>query len=107
MAPEGASFSYAIEWSPTAEVEIDQMRAFDARAVLHAIELLAAQAEVETRNRKPLRHPLEEIPVGAWEVRVGAWRILYEVKKQDRIVRILRVILKGRQSTQAALREPK
>ena len=74
-------------------------------AFFHAVESPIHQAEVKTRNRKPLAAPLDEMPIASWEVRAGAWRILYEVKKRGRIVRILRVILKGRQTTKDALGE--
>jgi len=71
------------------------MRAFDARPIVRAIWALEVDAETATRNRKPLRKPIAQLPAASWDVRVGDYRILYAVKK-DRVVRVLRVIFKGR-----------
>jgi mRNA-degrading endonuclease RelE of RelBE toxin-antitoxin system len=60
-----------------------------------SIWALEHEAETPTRNRKRLRQPIAGIPGASWELRVGDYRVLYEVRK-DRIVRVLRVILKGR-----------
>ena len=78
-----------------AEEELDQLRPFDARSILKAIRELRYGAELVTRNRKPLREPIPSVPEASWELRVGDHRVLYEVRKH-RIVRMLRVILKGR-----------
>jgi mRNA-degrading endonuclease RelE of RelBE toxin-antitoxin system len=97
--PDGVR--YLLQWDPRAETELDQLRAFDARPLLGAVERLRDQAEVMTRNRKPLRKRLFEVPAAGWEVRVGQHRVLYRV--QERTVTILRVILKGRRTMSAAL----
>jgi mRNA-degrading endonuclease RelE of RelBE toxin-antitoxin system len=98
---------YNIEWSPRAALELDELRAFEAKVIHRAIEWLAYQAETVTRNRKPLDPPLQEIPGASWELRVRAYRVFYEVRpgvaENPRTVRILRVILKGRQSTRDAV----
>ena len=86
---------YELEWEPMAEEELDQLRPFDARSILKAIRELRYGAELVTRNRKPLREPIPGVPEASWELRVGDHRVLYEVRKH-RIVRMLRVILKGR-----------
>jgi mRNA-degrading endonuclease RelE of RelBE toxin-antitoxin system len=86
---------YELEWDPTAEEELDQLRPFDARSILKAIRELRYGAELVTRNRKPLREPLPSVPEASWELKVGDHRVLYEIKKH-RIVRMLRVTLKGR-----------
>jgi mRNA-degrading endonuclease RelE of RelBE toxin-antitoxin system len=97
--PDG--FRYLLRWDPRAEAELDQLRAFDARPVLAAVERLRHHAELMTRNRKPLRERLFDIPIAGWELRVGPHRVLYQVR--DRTVTILRVILKGRGTMTAAL----
>jgi len=86
---------YLLEWDPTAHEEFDELSSFDARPILKAIRELRHQAEVETRNRKPLREAIPSVPDASWEVRVGDHRVLYEVRKH-RMVRLLRVIFKGR-----------
>lgn len=78
-----------------AEEELDQLRSFDARSILKAIRELRYGAELVTRKRKRLREPIPSVPEASWELRVGDHRVLYEVRKH-RIVRMLRVILKGR-----------
>jgi mRNA-degrading endonuclease RelE of RelBE toxin-antitoxin system len=86
---------YELEWDPVAEDELNQLRSFDARSIVKAIRELRYGAEMVTRNRKPLTEPLPSVPEATWELRVGEHRVLYEVRKH-RIVRMLRVILKGR-----------
>src|SRR6185503_5908954 len=86
---------YRVQVAPAAEQDLDDRRAFDARPIVRAIWALENQAETPTRNRKPLRAALRGVPRASWEMRVGDYRILYEVTK-DRVVRILRVIFKGR-----------
>ena len=67
---------YAIDFADTA---IDHMKALTARersTVIDAIEdQLSHEPLVETRNRKLLRPN----PIAAWELRVGALRVFYDV----------------------------
>lgn len=78
---------------------------------MRAADDLAYQAEVETRNRKPLRRPLDDLPAATWELRVRSrYRLLYgiyrviEDEKEQRIVEILRAIIKKTDTTDDALR---
>jgi mRNA-degrading endonuclease RelE of RelBE toxin-antitoxin system len=84
---------YEIEISEDANTELEHLRAFDRRPIVQAIRGLSRDAEIATRNRKPLRVPLSELPDATWELRVGKHRILYEVRNPA-TVRILRVIIK-------------
>jgi Cytotoxic translational repressor of toxin-antitoxin stability system len=86
---------YSLQWEPKAEREFDDLRPFDARPILKAIRELRYQAEDETRNRRRLRRSIDSVPEASWELRVGDHRVLYAVQKR-RIVRVLRVIFKGR-----------
>ena len=86
---------YLLEWDPVAQEEFDQLPPFEARAILTAIRELRYQGERMTRNRKPLRDVLPSVPDATWEVRVADHRVLYQVRNH-RIVRLLRVIFKGR-----------
>jgi mRNA-degrading endonuclease RelE of RelBE toxin-antitoxin system len=86
-----------IEIAPLALAELGSLRPFDGRRVAAAIDGLAHQPLVETRSRKPLRAPL----VPAWELRVGAFRVMYEVEAE--VVRVLRIVRKGRKTTGEAL----
>ena len=58
---------------------------------------MSYEPEVETRNRKPLRHPVE---LGAtWEIRFGPnnrLRVFYETDQASREVHILAIGIKVR-----------
>ena len=78
---------------------------------MHAADALVYEAELETRNRKPLQRPIEDLPTATWELRVRSkHRLLYGVyrvvdgEKESRIVEILRVIIKETETTEKALR---
>jgi len=90
---------YVIIWSEEARAERDAIRSFLRPGVETAVGQLEHQAEVETLQRKRLR-PGEGLPANfpdpTWRLRVGPYRILYCV--EGRIVRVLRVILKGRKT---------
>jgi mRNA-degrading endonuclease RelE of RelBE toxin-antitoxin system len=92
---------YFLEWDPRAERDVDELRVFDARQIVAAIGDLQYEAETRTRQRKPLRNVIPSVPDASWEVRVGEYRVFYEVRK-DQTVRVLRVILKGRRTTDEA-----
>ena len=92
---------YTLEWDPTAEEELDPLRSFDTRSILKAVRELRYEAEVATRNRKPLREPIPSAPNASWELRIADHRVLYQVRKHQ-IVRLLRVIFKGRLTTDEA-----
>jgi hypothetical protein len=87
---------YDLVWDEEATAELAALSAFRRRIVVDAAEgQLRHQPDVETRNRKPLREPLPEVPDAAWELRVhGVHRVLYRIA-DVRTVRVLRVILKG------------
>jgi mRNA-degrading endonuclease RelE of RelBE toxin-antitoxin system len=94
---------YAVEWSDEAKVDLAGIRAHRRRAVMVAVDELERLAEVRTRHRKPLAEPLEELPPASWQVAVGGdFRVFYWVDT-GKLVRILRVIQKGRQTTAQAL----
>jgi len=87
---------YDVVWDEEAKAELAALSAFGRRLVVGAIGVsLRHQPDVETRNRKPLRQPLPEVPDASWELRIqGDHRALYRIA-DHRTVRILRVILKG------------
>lgn len=84
---------------------------FERRPIMRAADELAYQADVETRNRKPLRRPLEDLPAATWELRIrsrhrllyGIYRVIEDEKEQG-IVEILRAIIKENETTEKALR---
>jgi hypothetical protein len=55
-------------------------RAYDLPLITHAALQLAEQAEVSSRNRRPLRTPISWCPAATWQQRVEGYRILYRVE---------------------------
>jgi mRNA-degrading endonuclease RelE of RelBE toxin-antitoxin system len=93
---------YIVEISVEARADLLDVPPFYRSRVLKALTALEDQAEIETRQRKPLKEPLEELPDASWEVRVGDYRALYEITLmapdepgEGKTARVLRVILKG------------
>lgn len=74
----------ALELSEGAIVDLAKLRAFDGRRILDAIERqLTHQPMVETRNRKMLTGfvpPFDAVPP-IWELRVGDFRVFYDVSE--------------------------
>ena len=76
---------FRIELTPEAVEDLRMLRKFDQQQILTAIETqLPEQAAQETRNRKRLRpNQLAE-----WELRVGVFRVFYDVDLDDALVKI-------------------
>jgi hypothetical protein len=72
--------------------------AYSLPIVTRAVLGLADQAEVVTRNRRPLSLPVSWCPEATWQQRVGSFRVLYRVA--DGWVYILRVKFKGSMTTE-------
>ena len=80
--------AYKIEYTETAVHDLEWLRRNEQVIVLSAIESqLPHEPKVETRNRKRLRPN----PVAEWELRVGAFRVLYDVDDTVRIVEVQRI----------------
>ena len=66
-------------------------RPYDRNAILDAIrEQLTHTPAQDTRNRKLLR----DTPLADWELRVGRFRVFYDVDAASRRVRVLAVGVK-------------
>ncbi len=79
---------FAIEFRTKAIEDLALLRNFDQQKIIHAIEdQLSNQATEETRNRKRLRpNQLAE-----WEVRIGDFRVFYDVDSEAAAVIILAI----------------
>ena len=82
---------YAIEFSEGVKEDIKRLRGYDSRIILEAIETqLTHTPHVETKHRKLLRNlvpPFEAIaPI--WQLRVGAFRVFYDVNEEERRVSV-------------------
>ncbi len=77
--------AYTIEFSEDAERQLADLSARDRRSLLDAIETqLSHEPMTATKHRKLLRPN----PVAAWELRVGEFRVFYNVN-QERILVIV------------------
>ena len=85
--------TYFIEFSEDAERHLDQLRAYDRSIVIAAIkEQLRHEPAVPTRHRVRLR----DTPLASWELRVGDFRIFYNVEEERVTVLIVAVGEKDR-----------
>ena len=86
---------YTLEFSEMVAEHLGELRAFDRKQVLDQIDAqLIHQPTVETRNKKKLvglSPPWEHVePV--WELRVGEFRVFYDVDEEESrvVVRAIR-----------------
>ena len=82
---------FAILVSESVKSDLQTLRAYDRRMLLDAIETQLAHApHTATKNRKLLRNltpPFEATPP-IWQLRVGAFRVFYDVEAEVRRVYI-------------------
>ncbi|NEP62164.1 MAG: type II toxin-antitoxin system RelE/ParE family toxin [Symploca sp. SIO2G7] len=100
--------AYAIEVVDLAIEELRGLRSFDRRPILEAIhQQLIHEPTVITRNRKrlePLITSFEAVPP-IWELRVGEYRVFYDVDEEEKIVYIRAIRHKASgQTTQEIVR---
>ena len=80
---------FTIRLSEGVEDELRVLRAYDRRILLDAIETQLAHAPtVAAKRRKLLRNltpPFEAIPP-IWQLRVGVFRVFYDVHAEARVV---------------------
>ena len=97
---------HEIVWSEKAVADFEAVHVRHQRAIRVAIDELRHQASAPpTARRKPVEAPLDELPHGAWELRIGDFRVFYSIDEAALTVTVLRVIFKGRWTTEAALRK--
>lgn len=89
--------AYHIDFSKRATEELKQLRTFDQRRIIDEIETqLGHQPTTVTRNRKCLDTEFpgfEHVPP-IWELRVGDYRVFYDVDEIARVVSVRAVRLK-------------
>lgn len=93
---------YRIELSNPAIADLMVLRAFDRARVLAEIqEHLTGAPTTAAGHRKllnALRPSWEHVPP-LWQLRVGDFRVFYDVEEEARIVYVRRVIRKGSKTT--------
>jgi mRNA-degrading endonuclease RelE of RelBE toxin-antitoxin system len=79
---------HRIAFTPEAIGDLDAIRKFDARRIIAEVETqLTEEPATPTRNRKRLRpNKLAE-----WELRIGEFRVFYDVVETELLVRIVAV----------------
>ncbi len=83
--------AFEIEFTPEALADLKALKKNDQGYIVDAIEAQIRQEPAgRTRNRKRLR-PND---VAAWELRIGRFRVLYNVESESSIVSIEAVGLK-------------
>jgi len=71
---------HGIRFASSVKRQLRDLPAEQRSLVLDAIETqLVHEPLVETRNRKPLRPN----PVAPWELRIGTFRVFYEVSSEE------------------------
>ncbi|MBM4423334.1 MAG: addiction module toxin RelE [Chloroflexi bacterium] len=76
---------YGIEYTAEAVEDLESLRKFEQKQVLDEIDAqLTYEPNVETRNRKRLR-PND---IAEWELRVGRFRVFYDVREEVSIVKV-------------------
>ncbi len=79
---------HKIEVTEDAKLDLDFYSAAERKTVVSEIRIqLAHEPTVETRNRKKLR----DNPLATWELRVGRYRVFYEVDEVTVVVTIVSV----------------
>lgn len=80
---------YGIRFEENVEAELAGIRAFEARRILERIKgQLSHEPTHVTRNRKRLRGRVAPFRAVAptWELRVGEYRVFYDVSEQEKVV---------------------
>ncbi len=79
---------YEIEYTQGAIDDLRYFRKHEQRIIVEAIDSsLRYEPTVETRQRKHMRPN----PLGEWELRIGEFRVLYDVAEKIKIVEIERI----------------
>ncbi len=80
--------TYEIEFSADSERQLAELSSRDRKTVLDSIETqLSHEPITPTKHRKLLR----QNPVASWELRVGDFRVFYNVEQQRILVIVIAV----------------
>lgn len=80
--------AYTIDITDEAEEDLQYYRAFERQRIVKDIEVqLTYEPDKETNSRKNLRPN----PIAAWELKLGKYRVFYEVEPADSLVSIVSV----------------
>jgi mRNA-degrading endonuclease RelE of RelBE toxin-antitoxin system len=86
--------AFDVALSPDAERHLAGFRAGEQCTIADAIDAQLRQEPLSiTRNRKPLRSN----PLAGWELRVGKFRVLYNVSEDEQLVGVVAIGVKVRE----------
>ncbi len=80
--------AFAVEFSPDAREHLKALRKHDQRIIVDAI---ADQLSSEPDRRTIHRKPLGANPIAPWELRVGDFRVFYDIRSADRVVSVVAI----------------
>jgi mRNA-degrading endonuclease RelE of RelBE toxin-antitoxin system len=76
---------YRIVFTPSADEDLEWFRKTEQRNIIEAtIEQLAHEPMALTKNRKPLRPN----PIATWAIRIGDYRVFYDVDSAASLVTV-------------------
>ncbi len=76
---------FALAFTKDALDDLAYLKKYEQRLILDELEVqLSREPTMETRNRKPL----EPNTLGEWELRIGVYRIFYDVDPAESLVKI-------------------
>jgi mRNA-degrading endonuclease RelE of RelBE toxin-antitoxin system len=79
---------YEIDYTARAIEDLRWFKKYEQNQIVHGIDKqLRHQPTVPTRNRKRTRPNV----IAEWELRIGDFRVFYDVEEQVRIVEIQRI----------------
>jgi mRNA-degrading endonuclease RelE of RelBE toxin-antitoxin system len=83
--------AYSIDVTEEAKEDLSYYTAFERKTIVTEIRAqLVYQPLTETKNRKQLR----DNPIATWELRVGMYRVFYEVDVSGQTVSIISIVPK-------------
>jgi mRNA-degrading endonuclease RelE of RelBE toxin-antitoxin system len=101
--------AFEIEITAIAEEHLASIRAFDRRRIARAIDVkLPDEPTKETKSRKPLPNVSADFDFDPplWELRVGEFRVFYDVDLDQSMIRVRAVRRKrASQTTEDVLHE--
>jgi hypothetical protein len=78
--------------------DLETIDAFVRAKIRSAVATLSEQANVVSRNRRPLRASVGWCPTATWQLRVESYRVMYRFEPGE--VQVLRVKFKGSATTE-------
>jgi mRNA-degrading endonuclease RelE of RelBE toxin-antitoxin system len=80
--------SYILDMTEGANEDLSYYRAFERKMITDEIAVqLVNQPDVETNNRQHLRNN----PIARWELKVGKFRVFYEIDADEQLVTVISV----------------